>query len=456
MRELRTTFRPELLNRIDEIIFFEPLGEAELGEDRADPDRSGSRSCSPSASSRSTCPTRQSRRVAEAGYDPVYGARPLKRALQKLVIDPLATQLLAGEFQPGDAIDVRCRRATTIVFRRSESQRTRRPRSHGRSRSTSIRASTTTRRSASPRRRRADEIKKAYRKLAKQYHPDSTGGDKAKESRFKEISNAYDVLGDAKKKKLYDEIRAGGIASPGCRRGPAARRTRTSGGGPGRVRSRTICSASSSARQRQARPRPRRPRRASSSVDFERRSRAGRAPAVDDAEFDEQGPGEPMARWLERQGRRRPLRRADPVRSRDPRHGRDRRRRSTARPSEGSAGHVERQEAAAARQGHPRSRRTAPAITTSRCRSTCPAISMTTRRNCSSSSFNGCANAGTTTESVVDCERGSMTQAHRDRRPISRHPAPHRGPAARPCRAARDRARGVACARSKPRRAMTT
>src|ERR1700691_2142933 len=57
----------------------------------------------------------------------------------------------------------------------------------------------------------ADEIKKAYRKLAKANHPDSTGGDKAKESRFKDISNAYDVLGDAKKKKLYDEIRAGGF-----------------------------------------------------------------------------------------------------------------------------------------------------------------------------------------------------------------------------------------------------
>ena len=55
----------------------------------------------------------------------------------------------------------------------------------------------------------ADEIKKAYRKLAKQFHPDSTGGDKAKESRFKDVQNAYDVLGDAKKKKLYDEIRSG-------------------------------------------------------------------------------------------------------------------------------------------------------------------------------------------------------------------------------------------------------
>src|ERR1043165_4135110 len=56
----------------------------------------------------------------------------------------------------------------------------------------------------------ADEIKRAYRKLPKAYHPDSTGGDKAKESRFKDISNAYDVLGDAKKRAMYDEIRANG------------------------------------------------------------------------------------------------------------------------------------------------------------------------------------------------------------------------------------------------------
>ena len=57
----------------------------------------------------------------------------------------------------------------------------------------------------------ADEIKKAYRKLAKANHPDSTGGDKTKEQRFKQISVAYDVLGDAKKKATYDQIRAGGF-----------------------------------------------------------------------------------------------------------------------------------------------------------------------------------------------------------------------------------------------------
>lgn len=61
----------------------------------------------------------------------------------------------------------------------------------------------------------ADEIKRAYRKLAKANHPDSTGGDKAKESRFKDISNAYDVLGDTKKRALYDELRANGGRHPG-------------------------------------------------------------------------------------------------------------------------------------------------------------------------------------------------------------------------------------------------
>jgi molecular chaperone DnaJ len=56
----------------------------------------------------------------------------------------------------------------------------------------------------------SDEIKRAYRKLAKQCHPDSTGGDKAKEARFKEISVAYDVLGTAKTRSQYDAFRAGG------------------------------------------------------------------------------------------------------------------------------------------------------------------------------------------------------------------------------------------------------
>ncbi|MCE1202605.1 MAG: J domain-containing protein [Bacteroidia bacterium] len=53
-----------------------------------------------------------------------------------------------------------------------------------------------------------DEIKKQYRKLAKQYHPDKNPGDKAAEERFKSISEAYEVLSDAEKRKKYDELGA--------------------------------------------------------------------------------------------------------------------------------------------------------------------------------------------------------------------------------------------------------
>ncbi len=64
-----------------------------------------------------------------------------------------------------------------------------------------------------------DQIKKAYRKLARQYHPDRNPGDAAAEARFKEISGAYDVLGDAEKRKQYDRAGvfggAGGGTAPG-------------------------------------------------------------------------------------------------------------------------------------------------------------------------------------------------------------------------------------------------
>ncbi len=103
MRELQGTFRPEMLNRIDEIIFFEPLGEAHLSTIvRIQLGRYArllaERELSLELSDRAVA------RVAEAGYDPVYGARPLKRALQKLVIDPLAQEILAGRFAPGTSI----------------------------------------------------------------------------------------------------------------------------------------------------------------------------------------------------------------------------------------------------------------------------------------------------------------------------------------------------------------
>jgi molecular chaperone DnaJ len=58
-----------------------------------------------------------------------------------------------------------------------------------------------------PKNATAAEIKKAYRKLAQEFHPDRNAGNKAAEDRFKEISAAYDVLGDAEKRKQYDQVR---------------------------------------------------------------------------------------------------------------------------------------------------------------------------------------------------------------------------------------------------------
>jgi molecular chaperone DnaJ len=56
----------------------------------------------------------------------------------------------------------------------------------------------------------ADDIKKAYRKLARAHHPDSHPGDKVAEERFKQVAEAYDVIGDAEKRKQYDELRSYG------------------------------------------------------------------------------------------------------------------------------------------------------------------------------------------------------------------------------------------------------
>jgi molecular chaperone DnaJ len=64
----------------------------------------------------------------------------------------------------------------------------------------------------------ADEIKKSYRKLARKYHPDANKGDSTSEERFKEISEAYNVLSDDKRRKEYDEARSlfgGGVRAPG-------------------------------------------------------------------------------------------------------------------------------------------------------------------------------------------------------------------------------------------------
>jgi len=100
---LQQTFRPEFLNRIDDIIVFNRLGKAEI-EQIIDIQLRVLRA--QLAEQRITLElTPQARELIIAeGYDPNYGARPMKRAIQRLVQDPLAFKLLNGDFQPGDAI----------------------------------------------------------------------------------------------------------------------------------------------------------------------------------------------------------------------------------------------------------------------------------------------------------------------------------------------------------------
>jgi ATP-dependent Clp protease ATP-binding subunit ClpB len=98
-------FRPEFLNRIDEIVEFEPLSRGQLGEIvelqlRRLRGRLAERGIALELSDAAK------EAVAEAGWDPSYGARPLKRALQRLVENPLALRLLDGEFGEGDTVRV--------------------------------------------------------------------------------------------------------------------------------------------------------------------------------------------------------------------------------------------------------------------------------------------------------------------------------------------------------------
>jgi ATP-dependent Clp protease ATP-binding subunit ClpB len=101
-------FRPEFLNRIDEIVLFKPLSREQLGEIvELQITRLRERLAERGLGLELTDEAKEL--VAEAGWDPTYGARPLKRALQRLVENPLALRLLEGEFAEGDTVRVDAR-----------------------------------------------------------------------------------------------------------------------------------------------------------------------------------------------------------------------------------------------------------------------------------------------------------------------------------------------------------
>jgi len=105
MEALRAQFRPEFLNRIDEIVIFHSLELAQIKEiveiQLANLRR---RLAERKLEIRLTDSAKEF--LAREGFDPVYGARPLKRAIQRLIQDPLSLQVLEGKFKEGDLIEV--------------------------------------------------------------------------------------------------------------------------------------------------------------------------------------------------------------------------------------------------------------------------------------------------------------------------------------------------------------
>ena len=105
MAEVKQSFRPEFVNRIDEIIVFKPLDRKAIAsiariQMRGLEQRLGKLEVKLAMDDKALD------KVAEAGFDPVYGARPLKRAIQQQIENPLAKQILAGKYAPGDTVKV--------------------------------------------------------------------------------------------------------------------------------------------------------------------------------------------------------------------------------------------------------------------------------------------------------------------------------------------------------------
>jgi ATP-dependent Clp protease ATP-binding subunit ClpB len=103
MDQLKQHFRPEFLNRVDEIVIFESLKQEDIAQVV---DLQMARLRRLAADKRLKLELTEKARafLAAEGYDPVYGARPLKRAIQKHLQDPLALRILAGDFAPGDTV----------------------------------------------------------------------------------------------------------------------------------------------------------------------------------------------------------------------------------------------------------------------------------------------------------------------------------------------------------------
>jgi ATP-dependent Clp protease ATP-binding subunit ClpB len=102
---LRQTFKPEFLNRIDDIIYFNPLGESEI-HSIIDLQVEQLKKMLAEKKIHIEIEPAAKQLLFQRGYDPSFGARPLRRAIQTLIQDPLALKLLDGEIQAGDTVSI--------------------------------------------------------------------------------------------------------------------------------------------------------------------------------------------------------------------------------------------------------------------------------------------------------------------------------------------------------------
>ena len=119
---LRDHFRPEFLNRVDDIIVFKALTQEQLGA-IVDIQLARLRKRLDERKIALTVTDAAKRILIEQGWDPVYGARPLKRAIQRMVQDPLAMSILEGKFGDGDLIEVDAK-DSRLVFRKAKAPAT--------------------------------------------------------------------------------------------------------------------------------------------------------------------------------------------------------------------------------------------------------------------------------------------------------------------------------------------
>jgi ATP-dependent Clp protease ATP-binding subunit ClpB len=118
MEALKAQFRPEFLNRVDEIIIFHQLGREHIKQIvDLQFDQLKKRLADRHIEVELTEEAKEI--LVKEGYDPAYGARPLKRTIQRLLLDPLAVKVLEGEFKDGNAVVVDAK-ASNIIFARKE------------------------------------------------------------------------------------------------------------------------------------------------------------------------------------------------------------------------------------------------------------------------------------------------------------------------------------------------